>query len=859
MSGMNSPRGNCTADARDICTTEPAAEGGAPASSAHSGSSPRQKSALTRRGFLKTTGALAGAAAIAGGAGTLTALADDAAEEVDGEQTFRGVCRGNCQGCCPLDLTVRNGKIAKIAPGDFGDDGRKRICSRGFSHISRIYHDHRLKYPMRRIGERGEGEFERISWEDAISEIADTWKRIQSQYGKQAVAFSDGTGNLACLGGVIPGMLGILRDVLDATYVQFCIDFSINYAISRIFGSVGMALGANEPTDMVNSKSIFLWGANITGAQPHDWHLICDAMEGGTKLVVIDPQFTHAAAHADIWVPIRPGTDGALYMGIMNRILELGGEDSDFLRDHSCAPFLVREDNGKFLRMSDLGVEPTEGPADPLTGQPTIVDDVAVWNEALGVAESVGSCGNPAMTGTYSPNGITCRVAYDLLKERISEYPIDLVSRITDVPTQTIEQLADLVMDTPVTHRLNFGTQAYMNGVETVLAGATMSVLVGNVGYPGACFGAWFDGLLAGINFAYTAPTGGSAASVNVGDLVLPEILETGKFMGEDYPIKALYLSHINPMNTTSDVNRYKREVIDKLDFIVVADSELTDTAKCADIVLPVCQWFECEDALLVGTYGRILHSQKAIDPLYESKSDADICRLIGSAMGYAEFFPESDEEFLTNILDSPYNASLGISYESLKSAKTLRFYRDDSPNIIYEGGAFATPSGRAEFYDEDIQPRLNQGLDYDVTSSRLPYFRQPGEAWYEGDIAEKYPIVFQSERNRFMVHSQWSHAPWLRELDPEPHVKINPSDAQARGVEDGEYIEVFNDRGHAVARARYSEGVRPGTLVYPKGWQRDQFKAGSWSELLSAEFDSLALNQNFMDNRCDYRAWSEE
>ncbi len=122
-------------------------------------------------------------------------------------------------------------------------------------------------------------------------------------------------------------------------------------------------------------------------------------------------------------------------------------------------------------------------------------------------------------------------------------------------------------------------------------------------------------------------------------------------------------------------------------------------------------------------------------------------------------------------------------------------------------------------------------------------------EAWPENELYKKYPArSYASERPRYRVHSQWFSTPLLRELDPEPFVKINPKDAAARSIGDGDYVECYNDRGFAVAKAVLSEAIRPGTLVYPKGWQLDQHKDGGWSQLSSTEFDSFAVNNNFMD-----------
>ena len=112
------------------------------------------------------------------------------------------------------------------------------------------------------------------------------------------------------------------------------------------------------------------------------------------------------------------------------------------------------------------------------------------------------------------------------------------------------------------------------------------------------------------------------------------------------------------------------------------------------------------------------------------------------------------------------------------------------------------------------------------------------------------------SERPRYRVHSQWFSTPLLREIDPEPIVKINPADAKARGIEDQSYVEAYNDRGTAVAKAIYSEAIRPGTLVYHNGWQLSQHKGGGWSNLSSTEFDVWIVNNNFMDVLCEIRPW---
>jgi anaerobic selenocysteine-containing dehydrogenase len=160
------------------------------------------------------------------------------------------------------------------------------------------------------------------------------------------------------------------------------------------------------------------------------------------------------------------------------------------------------------------------------------------------------------------------------------------------------------------------------------------------------------------------------------------------------------------------------------------------------------------------------------------------------------------------------------------------------------------------EFYVEKPAPFMEQGQTIDVEREHLPHFFEPGEAWPDNPLHATYPFVLMSERPRFRVHSQWYNNKYLRELDPEPTVKINPIDAKARGIKSGDHVECFNDRGHAVALASVNEAIRPGTLVYPKSWQLKQHKAGGWSELSASFFDPVMVNSSFMDVLCEVKLW---
>ena len=825
---------------------------------------------LTRRSFLKTTGA-AGVAAVAAGAATpqLAAIAEGyepGQPETQGEQIFRGVCRPNCFGFCHLNVHVRDGKVVKTSRAEYNESCYTRICQRGLSHVQRIYDPERLKYPMRRVEgtERGAGEWERISWDEALQEIADNIRDTQKQYGEGALAFLTASGNQAV---AITSAYSRLTSLLNASSIMPCLDMGSYYGMAAVAGNYisplmgfGMWEG-NEPTDAKNAKSIVVWGANITDAQIQNWHLVKEAMQGGTKLVVIDPTFTQIAAKADKWISVRPGTDTLLKYALMNIVLEKNAQDVDYLRDHTVAPFLVREDTGKFLRRSDMGIEPTAtGKMDPTTGQEIMYDPcmVLVAGE-LKTPEEASSTAE--IEGSYDFEGVKCRTAYELLKDEIAKHGPEEVSKQIEVPVDEIYELADICIDGPVYHYEGYGPQAYNNGAHTTMAGLTLCALLGNLGKPGASYGAyWTVGIVN--NSAYTAPNGPSTG-FSIQSVDFKNVVETGKFGGEDAPIKMLWVYSANPVNTHTDTHAWTDTIIPAMDYVVVADSVMTDTAKYADMVLPIAQWFELEEVSNAGQTSSLNYNEKAIDPLYESKPDPQIVSELAQKLGLGDYFSLDNGGILKEMMDTPIGTALGQTMGDLREKKQVRVVPGDAekkPHIAYENGAFGTATGRFEFYRENPLPRAattKVPTAEEIEINRMAHWFPPLEAWPENELYKKYPLVLMSERPRYRVHSQWFSTPLLRELDPEPFVKINPKDATARGIGDGDYVECYNDRGFAVAKAVLSEAIRPGTLVYPKGWQLDQHKAGGWSQLSSTEFDSFAVNNNFMDVLCEVRVWN--
>lgn len=812
-----------------------------------------KRTMLSRRTFLKgsaATAAFTGIAMSNPGEKILYALAENNPEEAAkavGEELFNGVCRPNCGGACRMNVHVRDGRVVKTSMKPMPDPRYNRICLRGLSNVQRINNPKRIKYPMKRVGERGEDKWKRISWDEAIKTIVDNMNRISDKYGKQANSFISCSGSYATLSSPFSGTLTRLKNVMEATFISISLDTAYFSGMGRVIGGTLFVQG-NEPADYANAKNVIVWAASITEAQIHNWHFIADAMDKGAKLIVIDPFYSPTAAKSDEWLSVRPGSDPALALAMMNVIIKEDLTDKDFMRDHTVAPFLVRADNKLFLRQSDLtGQEVAEGAE----------DQYLVWDNDSNQVLPVDQATDPAFEGTFEVNGVSVTTSFTLLKEAVDLFPPEEAAKITDIKPEVIRKLARMYADGPTTIVPGFGTDRYDNGQLHGHALAALASITGNIGKSGASAGLFipynpFTTIFNFLEFAMPDMKMGPTISV----IKLGEIMKTGKFMDKPFPIKSLFVHVGNPVNTMAQQREWLDNIIPKMEFIAIADMEMNDTARYADIVLPVAHWFEQEDMIFTGNTTQLQWQDKAVEKAFESKTDSEIARLLAPGLGVDEYFKESDEEFLRLLLDSDACRALGITFDRLKKEKALRAMpgSPEDPFIYGKGGNFPTPSGRAEFYVEDPQPYVNFGQEFDPEGERLPTFRPPIEAWPENPLYEKYPLVTITTRERWRVHSQWAKTPWLRELDPEPTVKINPIDAKERGIKNGDIVEVYNDRGHVILKAVLSEAIRPGMLNVARGWEMDQHIAGSCQELTAYHFNPVTVNQSYYDVLAEVR-----
>lgn len=401
-----------------------------------------KRSNLTRRGLLKATGATVGAAALIGG-GVLRALGPDEgafAEEPEDQTKCRVGCCWTCV-YCQYEAHVRDGKIVKLSPIEGGSPRGSRMCLRGRSRMRAVYNPNRILYPMKRAGERGEGNWERISWDEAISTIASKWKSYREEFGPRSIAYYWGSGNCAALGsGNFGGLLGRLANVLEMTMVDYCTDMALGYGMARVAGDGMFRNGASL---IGNADKVVMWGCNFVDAWWQHWWPLADAMEkGSTRLIVVDPNYSTTASKANMWVSNRPGSDPALLLGIMNYIVENDLHNKEFLLNHSNASFLIRQDTKKILRASDLGILSKEKGGSSVENASEILDSPIVWDEQSQTAVAYDAAVSPALSGERLVHGIPVKTAFDMLCDELGKYSLERTSELTEVSVDDIRKLA---------------------------------------------------------------------------------------------------------------------------------------------------------------------------------------------------------------------------------------------------------------------------------------------------------------------------------------------------------------------------------------------------------------------------------
>ncbi|MFW5919906.1 MAG: molybdopterin-dependent oxidoreductase, partial [Halanaeroarchaeum sp.] len=795
---------------------------------------------VSRRSVLRSTGAAAAAFGIGGGGGlaTLSELSEDelaAVESYVGEdEVFKSACSPNCRGKCPLEVHVRDGTVKKIEPQIPEDPQYKRACLLGLSHVQRIYNPTRLQYPMKRAdwspedpnpsGRGADAEFERISWDEALDLTATGMERVREQYGSESVLFHAGSGNY----GINSNVEARLSNLFGGSSPGWSIDANVGRGFNRITGHGFFLPQTNESEDWENANTFIAWGTDIFSSQVQmDSSKLLDMKENGGKLVVVDPVYTTTASKADLWLPVKPGKDVHLILGMMNYVLSEGLEDTAFLRTRTTAPALVGPDGTMLDAASAV-------PGDS-SSKPVAIDE----ERGELVALDPETPGAYSLTGTYEHDGTTYRTALSLLRDHVAGYPIDEVAEICEVPAANIEKAARwLATRGPGGIAPSYAIGRYIHGHVFGQAYAIMLALTGDYGHSGNVhahhpLGASLD--TGGWSSVEGSPGAQTLYFHQYADAMLN---------GDPWPVKAVYSMESNMLGNQFPDRQKHLEAIEELDMFVVADIHHTPTVQQADIVLPVAHWFEQEDIVSSwGSHPHITYRHVVQEPLWESRDDYYILRDLAGKLGYGDHFPENKREVLRTMSASDDR----FDFEELRERGTAHL---GTPTVKYTD-EFPTESGRIEIFDDDAPSE--KGVDLELPT---PIESRTADD-YEG--ASEYPLIFMQKHGRFRLHSQFEYQNVIREINPEPQLDINPQDAAERGIQDGDYVRVHNDLGEMVVRAKLNDAVKPGLVNTDQGWWTSDYVRGHHNDLTHDEVSDVGKTFSFYDVRVEVESAPED
>ncbi|MBP1764560.1 MAG: putative molybdopterin oxidoreductase, associated with bss3 [Firmicutes bacterium] len=752
-------------------------------------------------------------------------------------QTTAWSAGAGCHGGCGVLAHIEDGKLVKIEGDPDHPWNQGRICARCLAMTQYVYHPDRIKRPLKRVGERGEGKWQEISWEEAFDYIEEKMSKIRDEYGAESVIFSMGTGR------DIGAWICMLAYAYGSPNVMFALSGLACYspriaAVTTVQGDYCIMDASQwfperyEDPRYTKPECIVIWGYNIPSTCPDNvfGHWIIDLMKQGTKIICIDPRLSFFASRADVWLRLRPGTDGAIAMGFLNVIINEGLYDQTFVAEWTNAPHLIRCDTGKLLKANELDANESGDSYvvwDSAASQPAVWDSVQVQYKTVSPVR-------PALEGPFeitlaSGETVLCQTVWHNLCQRVNEYPLERVSEISMVPVKELRDAALLYAKSKPA-AIHWGEPIDMTPAitPTTQAIADLWAITGNLDIPGG-------NVISRYAFdavAYALP--GAEGTIKLKskeidkkrigvdkygpiskfiwrahtDLVIDQI-----FSADPYPIKGMWLQTTNPLaGIGMDPLKWK-DALKKLDFVAVVDLFMTPTAQLADIVLPATSFLEKDS---IRSWWVPLQTINKVMEVEDCKSDVEI---------NFELAKRLDPEFKYNTVHEVFDdilKSSGMTFKELQE-KGWAFPPEGHPSAPYhrfEKGllrkdkkpGFQTPSGKFELYST-----LREQWDLDPVAH---YEEPPFTPVSRPDLTKEYPLILGTgRRSAAFFISEHRNIPWLRQLDPDPIVEINPKTAKNLGIENGEWVWVENWFGKCKLKAKVTLEVPDWMVMAAHGW----------------------------------------
>ena len=697
----------------------------------------------------------------------------------------------NCGGRCLLIAHIQDGVITHLETDDRPDTPaapQLRACPRGRAYLRRQYHPDRLKYPMKRTGKRGQGRFQRISWEEALELLTDQMLRVKETYGNSALFVPYGTGSYNQLNGsqtarrlmnLFGGCLGIYNSYSWG---------ATNIATPTVYGTL---VTGNQRQDWFNSRYILMWGWNPAEMRDgtNSDYFIKLARQHGARVVCIDPRLSLSATSlADEWIPIRPGTDTAMMSAMAYVMITENLFDAEFVHTH-CIGF----DSSQM----PPGYEAAESYKEYILGQRDGIPKTPAWAEA------------------------------------ISAVPAEIIARIA----------REYATCKPSVLYQGYGMQRRAYGEQVVRAGCVLAAITGNVGIPGG----WASGLglqaPQGGPFWNLFPMGENPVKASIPVFLWSEAVLHGRELGAEHgvigaerldnDIKLIYAVATNCLiNQHANTNRNASILQDekRVEFLAVQDNFLTPTARFADLVLPACTQFETwgvEDGWKYGD--EVILMPKLVEPLGESKSDFRICAELAERLGLGEQYTGGrDERAWVEWLLTQYRETRFPELPTLDEFETSNIgaYSQpvEQPSVAFadfrrdpERHPLNTPSGKIEIFSSQL---YDLGQPEEVPA--IPKYIHEWEGPFDIQVQD-FPLQVIGHHTLGRVHSTHANNDWLVEAFPQ-RAFINPIDAYQRNIHDGDRVRIFNNRGAIELPCRVTTKILPGVVDVPQGawWKPD-------------------------------------
>lgn len=678
---------------------------------------------------------------------------------------------------CGMFITVKDNKIVKVEGDPDHPVTHGRLCPRCIALDEVVYHKDRLMSPMVRAREdRGKNAWRKISWDEAYDLLEKKIREIQDTYGAEAIFTLTGTGRESTLYAPVYGPAIMNTPNGASTYAfsgEACYgpratitNYLLGAGVPEIDSAQYLPGGYDDPQFEV-PKYILVWGKDPLYSNPDGFfgHSIIDLMKRGSRIITIDPRLTWLGSRAEFHLQLRPGTDAAVGMGLLNVIISEGLYDHDFV-EKWCYGFdelaeAVKEWTPE--RVQEVSWVDAEALVGAARAFATSAPSTATWGVALDQSKAstqgaqcflalVAICGYLDV-----PGGVTITKPTSF----IGQWRYDMSDTLTDGMAEKH------IVDPTGKYRL-FNTGAAMGGVQ----GDTLLN--------------WLEGMY--------------------------------KDVPGYYDLRMCWIIGNNPLACMADQPKRWYEAMKDLDFIVAQDIFMTPTIMgLCDLVLPLSTFAE-HDGLVTPNYGRNQHFIGAMNKAVENpdtKSDLEILIDMGKRMR-PEIWEgvDSVDDFFGKLLKDTYGFGLDdVRAVPVKQASyTYRKYETGDLRDDGEPG-FQTITGRVELYSPVLE-------SYD--EQPLPYYEEPeySPVSQPAEVVEKYPLVYTTGgRHISMFHSEHRQIPSLRALHPDALVTINPATAARYGIEDGDWVRVATMFGACVQKARLSEEVNEKMVHLEHAW----------------------------------------